>query len=118
MPYELYKERNTNTSHLYVFGFKCFIINNVKDNLGKFDAKVDEDIFIWYSTSSKSFRVFNKRNLTTDESVHVTFDECNPKTLEVEVIDYAIILGKTNMEDGQHPDQGKNKNKVIGEKLV
>lgn len=22
------------------------------------------------------------------------------------------------MEDGQHPDQGKNKNKVIGEKLV
>lgn len=36
---------------------KCFILNDRKDNLGKFDAKVDEGIFLGYSNSSKAFRI-------------------------------------------------------------
>ena len=28
------------------FGCKCFILNNGKENLGKFDAKADDDIFL------------------------------------------------------------------------
>jgi len=36
-PYELFKGRKPNVSHLKVFGCKCFILNNGKDNLGKFD---------------------------------------------------------------------------------
>ena len=41
-PYELYKERKPNLAHLHVFSCKCFIHNNGKDNLGKFDPKADE----------------------------------------------------------------------------
>lgn len=48
-PYELYKGRKPNISHLRVFGCKCFIHNNGKDNLGKFDAKSDEGNFLGYS---------------------------------------------------------------------
>ena len=48
-PYELLRGRKPNVSHLHVFGCKCFILNNGRDNLGKFDAKADEGIFLRYS---------------------------------------------------------------------
>lgn len=76
----------------------------------KFDAKVDKGIFIEYSPHSKVFKVCNKINLTTKESFHVTFDESNRKPLEVEVIDCASVLEKTNLEENQEPDQGQNEN--------
>ncbi|XP_024019082.1 uncharacterized protein LOC112090920 [Morus notabilis] len=47
------------------------------DNLGKFDAKSDVGIFLGYSTTSKVYRVFNKRTLVVEESMHVVFDETN-----------------------------------------
>lgn len=45
MHYKFHKVRNPNISHLRVFRCKCFILNNGKDNLGKFDTKVDEEYF-------------------------------------------------------------------------
>ena len=33
-PYELHKGRKPSISHLRVFGCKCFVLNNGKDNLG------------------------------------------------------------------------------------
>jgi len=47
-PYELFKGRKPNASHIKGFGCKCFILNNGKDNLGKFDSKADEGIFFGY----------------------------------------------------------------------
>ena len=38
IPYELYNGRKPSISHLHVFGCKCFVLNNGKDNLGKFDT--------------------------------------------------------------------------------
>nr|KYP39777.1 Retrovirus-related Pol polyprotein from transposon TNT 1-94 [Cajanus cajan] len=77
-PYEFYKDRKPNISHFKVFGCKCFILNNGKETLGKFDAKADEGVFIGYSTTSKAYRIFNKRSLVVEESIHVKFDESNP----------------------------------------
>ena len=48
---------------------------NIKDNLGKFDAKAFEAIFVGYSNTSKVYRVFNKSSLTIEESMHVKFEE-------------------------------------------
>jgi len=42
-PYELYKDRKPSVSHLRVFGCKCFVLNNGKENLGKIDAKSNEE---------------------------------------------------------------------------
>ena len=50
---------------------------NTKDNLGKFDAKSYEAIFVGYSNTSKAYRVFNKSSLTIEESIHVKFEESN-----------------------------------------
>ncbi|KAJ9185172.1 hypothetical protein P3X46_004832, partial [Hevea brasiliensis] len=41
----------------------------------KFSSKIDEGIFLGYSTSSKAYRVFNKRTLVVEESMHVVFDK-------------------------------------------
>ena len=73
--YELIKGRKPNISHLRTFGCKCFIHNNGKDNLGKFDPRSDEGIFVGYSSNSKAYRVYNKRTKKFEESIHVVFDE-------------------------------------------
>ena len=39
---------------------------------------MDIGIFLGYSSISKAYRVFNKRTLVIEESMHVIFDEsCN-----------------------------------------
>ena len=52
-----------------------FVLNNGKDNLGKFDSKSDEGIFLGYSSNSKAFRIYNKRTMIIEESIHVIFYE-------------------------------------------
>ena len=49
-PYELFKGRKPNIMHLRVFGCKCYVHNNGKDALGKFDPRSDEAIFLGYSS--------------------------------------------------------------------
>ena len=51
-PYELYFGKKPNISHFCIFGYKCYVYNNGKDNLDKFDSKFDETLFIRYSSSS------------------------------------------------------------------
>lgn len=47
--------------------------------------------------------------MITEESFHVTFDESNPKPVEVKVVDYACIQEKKNLEENQEPNQEKTK---------
>jgi len=75
--YELLNGRKPNIGHLKVFGCKCYILNNGKESLGKFDAKSDKGIFLGYSLSSHAYRVYNKKLMTVEESIHVVFDETN-----------------------------------------
>ncbi|CAM8889644.1 unnamed protein product [Rhodiola kirilowii] len=74
-PYELLKGRKPNILHLRVFGSKCYVHNNGKNQLGKFDPRSDEGIFVGYALHSKAYKVFNKRTKLFEESVHVIFDE-------------------------------------------
>ena len=39
-PYELFNGRKPNINHLRVFDCNCFVLNNGKENLGKFDEKL------------------------------------------------------------------------------
>ena len=66
-----------------VFGSKCFILNDW-ENLGKFDAKSNEGIFLGYSTTSRAYRVFNKRTKTVMESINVEIDDA---ITNVEMVD-------------------------------
>ncbi|KAJ9541915.1 hypothetical protein OSB04_028421 [Centaurea solstitialis] len=75
--YELFRNRKPSIEHLHIFGCVCYILNN-KDNLGKFDSKSDDGIFLGYPSISKTYRVFNKRRQTIEEMIHVHFDESGP----------------------------------------
>ena len=59
-PYELFKGRKPNIIYLRIFECKCYVHNNGKDALGKFDPRSDEVIFPGYSSHSKAYKVFEK----------------------------------------------------------
>lgn len=59
--YELLKEGKSNLTYLKPFRCKCFVHNNGKAAIEKFDAKSNEKIFLAYSSQSKDNKVFNKR---------------------------------------------------------
>lgn len=99
-PYEIFNNRKPNIAHLHVFGCKCFVRNNGIESLGKFDAKADEGIFLGYSLHNKAFRIYNKRTMTIEESIHVTFDETNITSPRKEFLDdIADTLEDTQNEE-------------------
>ncbi|GJV74837.1 putative ribonuclease H-like domain-containing protein [Tanacetum coccineum] len=67
----------------------CYVLNRVlvtkpqnktpyKLLIGKFDGKSDEGYLLGYSTSSKAFRVYNKRTKRVEENLHINFLEDQP----------------------------------------
>ena len=73
-PYELWFGRPTSVKHFRTFGSKCYIKND-EDNLGKFDPRFDEGIFLGYSSNKKSYRYYNLRLLKIVESANVKIDD-------------------------------------------
>ena len=70
-PYKLYKGKKSNISYFKVFGYYYFILINNKDKLKKIDVKSDKIIFLGYSSSSKAYKVFNRKILIVEESIYV-----------------------------------------------
>ena len=81
--YEIWNGKKPRVKYFRVFGSKCYILND-RENLGKFDAKSDESIFLGYSTTSRAYRVFNKRTKIVMESINVKIDDAIAK---VEMVD-------------------------------
>ena len=70
---------------------------------------MDVGIFLDYSTSSKAFRVFNKRTMVVEESIHVIFYESNNSLQERESFDDDLGLetsmGKLQIEDRRQQEE-------------
>ena len=81
--YEIWNGKKPRVKYFRVFGSKCYILNDW-ENLGKFDVKSDEGIFLRYSTTSRAYKVFNKRTKIVMESINVKIDDALTK---VEMID-------------------------------
>ncbi|GJZ34388.1 putative ribonuclease H-like domain-containing protein [Tanacetum coccineum] len=62
------------------FGCPLTILNTL-DPLGKFDGKSDEGYLLGYSTTSKAFRVYNKRTKRVEENMHIDFLEDQPNVV-------------------------------------
>ncbi|KAD4177966.1 hypothetical protein E3N88_26557 [Mikania micrantha] len=74
-PYELLHNLTPLISFFRAFGCPCYILNT-KDQLKKFDSKVDAGYFVGYSSTCKAYRVFNCRTKMVEETLHVKFNEC------------------------------------------
>ena len=72
--YELWRGRKPNVKYFRIFESTCFILKD-RENVGKFDSRSDEGIFLGYSSTSKAYRVYNKRIMKVIETVNVVIDE-------------------------------------------
>ena len=82
--YELWKGRKPNVKYFKIFGSTCFILKD-RENVGKFDTRSNEGIFLGYSSSIKAYRVFNKRASKVVEIVNVVIDETSTSATKKEV---------------------------------
>ncbi|KAD3640229.1 hypothetical protein E3N88_29452 [Mikania micrantha] len=73
-PYEVLHHLTPLISFFRAFGCPCYILNT-KDQLQKFDSKVDAGYFVGYSSTCKAYRVFNCRSKMVEETLHVKFNE-------------------------------------------
>ncbi|CAL2226249.1 unnamed protein product [Prunus armeniaca] len=88
--YEIWKGKKPNVSCFRVFGSTCYILRD-REYLAKFDSKCDKGIFLWYSTSSRAYRVYNCRTKTIIKCINVNID------------DFAASTEMTLDEDGLFP---------------
>nr|GEY07755.1 retrovirus-related Pol polyprotein from transposon TNT 1-94 [Tanacetum cinerariifolium] len=73
-PYELLHNKLPDLSFLHVFGALWYPTND-SENLGKLQPKADIGIFIVYTPTKKSFRIYNRRTRRIVETIHFDFDE-------------------------------------------
>ena len=81
--FEIWNGKKPKVKYFRVFRSKCYILND-RENLGKFDAKSDDGIFLEYSTSSRAYRDYNKRTKTVMKSINMKIDDAITK---VEIVD-------------------------------
>lgn len=62
-------------SYIKSFGCKYIVLDNGKNDLGKFDLSSGEGFFVGYSSNNKSYKIYNNRTQCVEESVFVVFDE-------------------------------------------
>ena len=80
-PYELWYGRTPSVKYFKVFGRKCYIKNLHKD-LGKFDARSDEGIFLGYASNKKAYRCYNLRLHKIVESADVKIDDLKTQKIK------------------------------------
>ena len=73
-PYKLWKGRKLNVKYFKIFESTYFILKD-RENVGKFDSWSDEGIFLDYSSTSKTYRVYNERTMKVMETVNVVIDQ-------------------------------------------
>jgi len=87
------------------------VLYNGKDHLGKFDAKSDEGIFLGYSLQSKTYRIYNKRTMIIEESIHFSFDESNAILPRKDILDdISESLEEMQIHGKDHKGKGDGNN--------
>ena len=80
-PYELWKRRKPNVKYFRIFKSTCFILKD-RENVSKFDSRNDEGIFLGYSSTSKAYRVYNKRTNKVMKTVNVVINKASESDSE------------------------------------
>ena len=87
-PYELWFGIPTSIKHFKVFGSKIYIKNN-DENLGKYDDRADEGMFLGYATNNKGYKCYNKRLHKLVDCIDIKVDE------EISVRDVSSVESTT-----------------------
>jgi len=80
----------------------------------------DGAIFLGYSSHSKTYKVFNKRTLCVEESVHMLFDETNSlfesdaqdEEYELGLVRRDLLLTQNSMHEKGKSPEGEPRSRV------
>ncbi|GJR18908.1 putative ribonuclease H-like domain-containing protein [Tanacetum coccineum] len=100
------------------FGCPLTILNTL-DSLSKFDGKSDEGYLLGYSTSSKAFRVYNKRTKRVEENLHINFleDQPNVSGIGSSVEDVALAAHEKSSESSPKDNDVQDSEEVVAKAL-
>ncbi|GJY14628.1 putative ribonuclease H-like domain-containing protein [Tanacetum coccineum] len=120
-PYELLIGKSPSISFMRPFGCPLTILNTL-DSLGKFDGKSDEGYLLGYSTSSKAFRVYNKRTKRVEENLHINFLEDQPNVtgtgpnwmFDLDFLTNSMNYIPVSVENQVNVDAGTQDSYVVG----
>ena len=103
-PYELWKGRKPNVKYFRIFGSTYFILKD-RENVGKFDSRSDEGIFLGYSSTSKAYRVYNKRTMKVMETINVVIDESLDSSSEKSIEELPKKILPPELKEVQEPTE-------------
>ena len=75
--------RPASVKYFRVFGSKCYI-KREGDNIGKFESRTNEGIFLGYSSSKRAYKCYNLRLQKIIESENVIVDDTKPKRIQIQ----------------------------------
>ncbi|GKA98567.1 retrovirus-related pol polyprotein from transposon TNT 1-94 [Tanacetum coccineum] len=109
-PYHIINGRKPTVKFFHIFGSLCYIVRD-GENLDKMKEKGDACIFVGYSTTSRGYRVYNKRTRLIVETIHVNFDELPQMASDHVSSDPVPQCSTTALEhDSLSPDPQSQKN--------
>jgi hypothetical protein len=73
-PKETFSRKNPSVDHLRIFGFLVYI-HVPKDKIKKLEPSGKKGIFVGYSESSKSYRIYVSGQQKVEINIDVNFDE-------------------------------------------
>ena len=82
-PYDIPFGRPASVKYFRAFGSKCYIKRD-DDNLGKFDSRSNEGIFLGYSSTKKAYRCYNLRSNKIIESTNVIVYDTKPRRIQIQ----------------------------------
>ncbi|XP_061367401.1 uncharacterized protein LOC133310482, partial [Gastrolobium bilobum] len=86
------------------------------ENLSKFDSKADEGIFLGYSLTSRAYRIYNKRTMVIEESIHIVFNETNNVLPRKKLCDDDVIESMENINlNDKEEDERQNEKEANNE---
>ena len=82
-PYELWFGRPASIEYFRVFVSKCYIKRD-DDNLGNFDSRIDEGIFLGYYSIKRKYICYNIRLHKIIESENVTIYDTDLRRIQIQ----------------------------------
>ncbi|KAG9457652.1 hypothetical protein H6P81_002160 [Aristolochia fimbriata] len=118
-PYELWKGRKPKVHYFREFGSTCYVLRD-REQLGKFDSRSTEGIFVGYSRNSHAYRVYFRNNSTVIETVNVEIADQNENlpALEDEESSMAKELMEKNNTDLNGQPSEQTEYPTLGEGIV
>ena len=111
--YDIMANKKPTVKYFHVFGAKCFTLKD-NEQLGNFESKAHEGIFLGYSLESKAYRVYVIYHKKVIESMNATFDENKLSSIQDEDNTETLKFDNLILEDSdtEEPEAAEDRQEI------